>query len=118
MKTKNKYEIPVDMKKISAMLYKHSVAHQDNYKGGIYKYAVDFVCPIGTEIKAAADGVVVETKSSSDKGGKNETFDNFTNYIEIKHDNNEFSWYEHLKKDGVVVKVGEKVKAGQGGPDP
>lgn len=111
--TKNKYDYPIDLNKVTTIFYKRSPAHQDTYKNGMYKHAVDFICPIGTPIKAAADGVVVDVKFDSDKGGKDESFDELTNYIEIKHENGEYSWYEHLKKDGVLVKVGERVKRGQ-----
>ncbi len=46
-------------------------------------------------------------------GEIDESFDKFANYIEIEHRYGEYSEYEHLRMNGVVVKVGDEVKAGQ-----
>ncbi|MDA9852179.1 M23 family metallopeptidase [Flavobacteriaceae bacterium] len=35
------------------------------------------------------------------------------NYITIKHDNEEFSFYAHLKKNSIKVRKGDVVKKGQ-----
>lgn len=111
--TKNKYTYPVDSRNIIKIFYKKSPAHSEKYKNGRYKFAVDFCCLEGTPIKDAADGKVIEIKSDSDIGGTDEKFDVYGNYIEIEHTNNEYSEYEHLKKDGSVVNVGDEVKEGQ-----
>lgn len=64
-------------------------------------------------ILAAADGKVVyildglfdrETVSDVSKG--------LGNYIAIKHPNDYFTYYAHLKKGSIDVKVGDEVKAG------
>ena len=34
-------------------------------------------------------------------------------FVSIDHGNGEYSLYAHLDKGGIVVKVGDKVKAGQ-----
>ncbi len=112
-KTKNKYDCPVDLNEITGIFRNKSPAHSLNYKNGIYKNAIDFICPVGTHIKAAADGIVVEVACDSDAGGNNETFDKSANFIEIRHSNREYSEYEHLKKDSALVKVGDVVKQGQ-----
>ena len=121
-KTRNRYIHPIDIEecrrrhpddKNIRMAYKESPAHQESYKNGMYKHSVDFVVPEGTQVRAAADGKVIETKSDSTIHGKTDRFDEFTNYIEIEHRNGEYSWYEHLKKNGVLVKPGERVKRGQ-----
>jgi len=105
MKTKHKYHYPVQKARITS---DESPAHT-----GRLKYAVDFIIPEGTPIKAAFDGIVVDIKQNSDIGGYDNSFDKLGNYIEIKHPDDEYSIYEHIRKDGSLVKVGDKVKTGQ-----
>ena len=105
MKTKNKYGYPIEGAMIA---YHDSPAHK-----GRLKHAVDFIISEGTPIKAAFGGVVVDIKSDSDIGGSDESFDELGNYIEIKHFNDEYSIYEHIKKKGALINVGDKVKKGQ-----
>jgi len=73
------------------------------------KYAFDFDLPEGTPIVASADGVVSFVKQDVDKQtGRWE--DN--NLIAIQHSDGNVSEYCHLKKDGAVVKEGQKVMRG------
>ena len=119
--------------------YYKSPAHKDRLK-----YAVDFIVPEGTKIRAAFDGVVINVKQDSDIGGKTKKYDiencvayitfilqfsicitarqchltnavihKYGNYIEIKHKNGEYSTYEHIKQNCSLVRIGDKVKAGQ-----
>ena len=107
-KTKNKYAYPVVVSDKVKIIYDESPAHADNLK-----HSVDFICGQGTEVMAAADGKVVDLKLDSDTGGESRDFDSFGNFIEIEHKYEEYSEYEHLKKDGALVKLGDKVKKGQ-----
>lgn len=106
--TKNEYVYPVELTKNVRMTYDESPAHT-----GRLKHAVDFITPEGTPIKAAADGVVEDVKQDSDISGPDQSYDEHGNYIEIRHANKEFSIYEHIQKNGSLVKGGDKVKAGQ-----
>ncbi len=106
-KSKNIYIYPIKIHEYVGISYNTSPAHV-----GRLKYAVDFFVPEGTPIVAAAEGVVDEIKQDSDKAGP-KSFDRYGNYIELNHKNDECSIYEHIKKNGSVVKVGQKVKAGQ-----
>jgi len=106
MKSKIKYNFPVDKNRIQKISTTESVAHK------IYKNSIDFIVPIGTPIKAAADGIVIDLKSDSDKGGVNKQYEKFENFIEIRH-NDEYSYYGHIQKNGAVVKIGDKVRTGQ-----
>lgn len=65
-----------------------------NHKG------MDFASPKGTDIYAAADGVVTISKYS----------DSYGNYIEIKHSDGTRTRYAHASK--LLVKVGQTVKQG------
>ena len=107
-KTKNRYIYPTEMNDRVKMSYNESPMHVGNLK-----YAVDFIVEEGTPVKAAADGIVIDLKSDSSVGGADKEFEPFGNFIEIEHENDEYSEYEHLQKDGVIVKMGEKVKRGQ-----
>lgn len=107
-RTKNKYAYPVTISDEVRITYDESPAHVGNLKN-----SVDFVCREGMEVKASADGVVVDLKSDSDIGGQNKELEPFGNFVELQHDNDEYSEYEHLRKGGVLVKIGEKVKRGQ-----
>ncbi|TAE46700.1 MAG: M23 family metallopeptidase [Cytophagales bacterium] len=77
------------------------------------EYAIDFDIPIGTKIMAAREGIVIETKDDSDSGGKTKEFANQGNFIRILHDDATTGIYFHLKKNGVAVKVGNKVEKSQ-----
>lgn len=62
--------------------------------------AVDFGAPIGTAVRAAANGTVVIAKSSGYNGG-------YGNYVVINHDNGVQTLYAHLSK--VLVSAGSAV---------
>lgn len=71
----------------------------DHVHGGI-----DIAAPSGSPIYAAADGVV--TRSKSNPGG-------FGWYVVIDHGNGLETWYGHMYKETVKVKVGQRVARGQ-----
>ena len=77
------------------------------------RIAIDFKMKKGTEILAARDGVVIRMKEDGDKGGWNKKYLRDGNYIVIQHDDNSRSGYWHLKKNEVLVNVGDTVKQGQ-----
>jgi murein DD-endopeptidase MepM/ murein hydrolase activator NlpD len=68
--------------------------------------------PEGTEVYAAADGVVTALKDDSKIGGPDPKYLYEGNYIVITH-NGESTEYEHLKYKGIVVKIGDIIKQGQ-----
>jgi murein DD-endopeptidase MepM/ murein hydrolase activator NlpD len=123
MLTKNAYEPPLDKKHILHQM-SDSPGHIIYTEKTGAKYdltkAVDFLCDIGTPIKASADGEVVHVydtvkktiplkdldKTATDK-------DQDGNFVVIKHLNEEYSQYSHLQFGSIKVKVGQKVKAGK-----
>ena len=107
-KTKNKYAYPIEISNEIRITQDESPAHVGNLK-----HSVDFICKEGSEVKAAADGMVVDVKSDSDIGGENKDLEELGNFVEIRHNFDEYSEYEHLKKDGVIAQIGDKVKKGQ-----
>lgn len=71
-------------------------------------------------ILAPADGVVVKVVNNAEDTliiGNGRFFSRAGNiegnYIIIRHNDNEYSTLAHLKKDSILVKVGEKVSRGQ-----
>ena len=79
---------------------------------GSSAYAIDFAMEEGTKIYAARGGVVVKTKSDSNVGGYSDEFAKHANYVIIAHSDGTYSNYGHLKKHGVIVRVGDIVQRG------
>jgi murein DD-endopeptidase MepM/ murein hydrolase activator NlpD len=80
---------------------------------GSNEYAIDWQMPEGTPVFAARGGLVVKVKDDSNTGGSSMKYDPFNNYVLIRHNDGTLGHYCHLKKNGVTVKPGEMVKAGQ-----
>jgi murein DD-endopeptidase MepM/ murein hydrolase activator NlpD len=76
-------------------------------------FSIDFKMPEGSPVHAAREGVVVGTKDDSNIGGSSKKYEWDANYILIKHSDGTLGHYVHLQKDGVTVKVGDEVRAGQ-----
>ncbi len=77
------------------------------------QYAVDFAMPEGTTVCAAREGVVVDLKESSNAGGNEKKHASESNYVSIAHADGTIGEYHHLKADGVLVEIGDKVTVGQ-----
>jgi murein DD-endopeptidase MepM/ murein hydrolase activator NlpD len=83
-------------------------------KGSGDDYAIDWKMPVGTQVCAAREGKVVGIRQDSDVGGDDKKqFGHSANYVVIKHRDGTLAEYFHLKKDGVLVKLGDKVKRQQ-----
>ena len=77
-------------------------------------YAVDFAADVGTRVLAARAGVVMQVENDFDKAGLDrEKYGGRANFVRILHDDGTMALYAHLKPDGVVVRVGQRVQAGQ-----
>lgn len=79
---------------------------------GRSRYAIDFAMPVGTKIYASRGGVVIKTKSDSNIGGMDKKFASSGNYVTIAHDDGTMAIYYHLKKNGVIVSIRDKVQRG------
>jgi murein DD-endopeptidase MepM/ murein hydrolase activator NlpD len=75
--------------------------------------SLDFKMKKGSKICAARAGIVTAIKENSDVGGLKDEYLSDGNHIIIKHDDGGEAMYWHLKKDGVLVNVGDTVKQGQ-----
>ncbi len=75
---------------------------------GRQQYAIDWPMPVGTPVLAARGGVVVGLREDADRTGGWHN-----NYIWIEHADGTVGHYYHLRRDGVLVGLGEPVAAGQ-----
>jgi murein DD-endopeptidase MepM/ murein hydrolase activator NlpD len=80
---------------------------------GESRYSLDFNMKEGTEVYSSRAGIVVETEERYSKGGSDKSFLDKANYVTILHDDGTFAQYSHLRKNGVSVRVGQKIKAGE-----
>ncbi|TXI50969.1 MAG: DUF4124 domain-containing protein [Lysobacter sp.] len=89
--------------------------------GGVYshqdaqnRYAVDFAAAIGTQVLAARAGTVMQVEADFDRGGLNaEKYAGRANFVRIVHDDGTMALYAHLDLDGVLVRIGQRVRKGQ-----
>lgn len=77
------------------------------------RYAVDFAMKEGTLVCAARAGIVVDLRESSDVGGPRKSYRDHSNFVSIAHADGTIGEYYHLKQDGVLVKIGQAVAAGE-----
>jgi murein DD-endopeptidase MepM/ murein hydrolase activator NlpD len=75
-------------------------------------HALDFKMNIGEPVHAARAGIVVRSIDKYTKNGGRE-LRNFANTIILKHEDNTFAYYVHLKPGGSLVKVGQKIEKGE-----
>ncbi len=74
--------------------------------------ALDFSMDEGTKVYAMREGIVVDVKEDSDRGCPSEECLKLSNFVTVLHNDHSFAEYAHLKKNGALVKEGDKVKAG------
>ncbi len=79
------------------------------HKDAWNEYAFDFLMSEGSEVCASADGEVVGVKEDT-AGPTGDANDN--NLVEIRHADGTQTAYHHLKKDGALVSVGDRVLSG------
>lgn len=91
-----------------AQAYHGTFSHQGNSA-----FALDFIMPEGTEVLSARSGVVTQIREDSDRGGSSDAYVRASNFIVIEHSDGTLGEYAHLRKDGVLVEPGERVRKGQ-----
>jgi murein DD-endopeptidase MepM/ murein hydrolase activator NlpD len=81
-----------------------------SHKG--YK-ALDFKVKMNTPVHAARSGVVTAARGDSDEGGLKQKNLADGNYIFVQHEDGSQAQYWHFKLNGVLVKAGDVITAGQ-----
>jgi murein DD-endopeptidase MepM/ murein hydrolase activator NlpD len=74
--------------------------------------AYDFPMPIGTPVRAARAGRVIEVVDAFGEGSSDPSADQMANEIKILHDDGTIGAYLHLLRGGMRVQVGDHVEAG------
>jgi murein DD-endopeptidase MepM/ murein hydrolase activator NlpD len=83
--------------------YNGSFSHQN-------ENSLDFTMPVGSEIYAARDGVVVKVVENNTQSCPERSCAAYNNLILIYHKDGTFSQYVHLKQNGAEVEEGDIVK--------
>lgn len=104
----NSYYMPVPKESLIRIDATSSPAHL-----GKLKNAVDFLVPENTPVLAAAAGTVTFVRDDSRTGGPTPEYWFDSNFVVIKHENGEYSRYDHLAPNSAKVKAGQQVRAGQ-----
>jgi murein DD-endopeptidase MepM/ murein hydrolase activator NlpD len=82
---------------------------------GSNEYAVDFDCPVATEVLAAREGVVVAFNAAAQGAGTTPDFLEYrrTNFVIVLHEDGTLGEYMHLAPSGVRVSIGQQVARGE-----
>src|SRR5690349_19877850 len=86
--------------------------HQTNSHTGNDAWAWDFGLSVGTEVRAAADGVVRLVKMSSSQGGCDGAYANDANYVVVDFGDGTEALLMHLQHDSSDLEVGDAVQQG------
>jgi len=78
------------------------------------RYALDFAADIGTPVVAARAGTVMQVEYGFRASGRSfGEYASRANFIRVLHDDGTMALYAHLAPDGVLVRQGQQVRAGQ-----
>ncbi len=76
------------------------------------RYAVDIALPLGTPVRAARAGVVMEIAADFLDGGADPKYQTRANAVRILHEDGTMAVYAHLQADSVRVTRGQRVERG------
>ncbi len=76
-------------------------------------HAMDFEVPDGTTVVAAREGLVIDVVMGFVGGGLRPEFDGKANLIRIEHADGTMALYVHLAPRSAMVRIGDRVSAGQ-----
>lgn len=76
-------------------------------------YAVDFALPVGSEILAARDGIVMQVQDNYVLDGTDVYFIDKANLIKVLHSDGTMAVYAHLLASSAKVQAGQSVRAGE-----
>ena len=109
--------LPFQPRPTARLLHSHGKCIQGNNGAsthrGTLSYGFDFLMDVGSPVLAARKGVVAAAVHHFGEGGGDSRFAPRANFVAIRHGDGSYSRYYHLKKNGVLVRVGERVSAGQ-----
>ncbi|GAB3062618.1 M23 family metallopeptidase [Stenotrophomonas tumulicola] len=105
------YRLPFDERRFSVgQAPQGRFSHRDAEN----RHAVDFTLPEGTPVLAARAGRVLDLQAGFSGNGLDPQHDRArANYVRIQHPDGSIAVYAHLQHDGVRVRQGQWVEAGQ-----
>lgn len=104
---------PIDFNYALPFQKGNSFAVHQGYNGNFShqgENSLDFTMPVGTEIVASRDGVVVKVIENNSLGCPDKSCVSYNNLILIYHNDGTFTQYVHLKQNGALVNEGDVVK--------
>ncbi|WP_421773195.1 M23 family metallopeptidase [Gracilimonas sp.] len=75
-------------------------------------YALGFRAEAGDTVYASRGGTITDIEVDHDDSETENYFTSNYNYVQIVHEDCTFGSYSHLKKDGILVEVGDDIVAG------
>ena len=97
-------------------MYRGKQKNETIWYNGVKDNNEDYYC-FSTSVFASADGIVYEIHDGEPDNRQFNAKDLVVrpkayagNYIIIKHSDNEYTWYSHLKLNSILVKPGEQIK--------
>ena len=76
------------------------------------RYAVDINLPLGTPVRAARAGTIMEVAGDFFDGGTDPKYQSRANAVRVLHDDGTMAVYAHLHPDSIQVAPGQRVKRG------
>ncbi|MGB5063270.1 MAG: M23 family metallopeptidase [Candidatus Competibacter sp.] len=76
------------------------------------RYAVDIGLPLGTPVRAARAGIIMEVAGDFFDGGTDPKYQTRANAVRVLHDDGTMAIYAHLHPDSIQVAPGQRVKRG------
>jgi len=76
------------------------------------RYAVDLSLPLGTPVRAARAGVIMEVAGDFFDGGLDPKYQTQANAVRVLHDDGTMAVYAHLHPDSIRVSPGQRVERG------
>ncbi len=76
------------------------------------RYAVDLGLPLGTPVRAARAGTIMEVAGDFFDGGTDPKYQSRANAVRVLHDDGTMAVYAHLHPDSIQVAPGQRVKRG------
>lgn len=77
------------------------------------RYALDIALPEGTPLVATRDGIVMDAVDYHSGGGLKAEYRQRTNYLRLLHDDGTMSLYAHIQTHSILVREGQRVRAGE-----
>lgn len=105
------YQLPFDAKRFQVTQAPQGrFSHADAQN----RDAIDFALPEGTPVLAARAGRVMQVQGNFHENGRDPVRDgDRANFIRILHEDGSMGVYAHLQANGVLVRSGQRVEAGQ-----